>query len=113
MRDTVAAAVDQARFAKVIDRMKEAREAAMNTQDIPNLIQLAGKEFGITENERGGVLQHLIEGKDLSLYGLSNAVTRYSQDVDSYDRATELEGIGYKILTMHPRIWKSINQAAA
>lgn len=113
MRDTVAAAVNQARFAKVIDRMKEAREAAMNTQDIPNLIQLAGKEFGITENERGGVLQHLIEGKDLSLYGLSNAVTRYSQDVDSYDRATELEGIGYKILTMHPRIWKSINQAAA
>lgn len=113
MRDTVAAAVDQARFARVIDQMKEARDAAMNTQDIPNLVQLTGKEFGITEAERGGVLQHLIEGKDLSLYGLSNAVTRYAQDVESYDRSTELEGIGYKILTMPPRIWKSINQAAA
>lgn len=113
MRDTVAAAVDQARFARVIDQMLTAREAAMNTQDIPNLIQLTGKEFGITESERSGVLQHLIEGKDLSLYGLSNAVTRYSQDVDSYDRATELEGIGYKILTMPARIWKTINQAAA
>lgn len=113
MRDTVAAAVDQARFARVIDQMKDAREAAMNTQDIPNLVQLTGKEFGITEAERGGVLQHLIEGKDLSLYGLSNAVTRYAQDVESYDRSTELEGIGYKILTMPPRIWKSINQAAA
>ena len=112
MRDTVAAAVDQARFVKVIDQMKAAREAAMNTQDIPNLVQLTGKEFGITEAERGGVLQHLIEGKDLSLYGLSNAVTRYAQDVESYDRSTELEGIGYKILTMSPRIWKSINQAA-
>lgn len=113
MRDTVAAAVDQARFARVIDQMRTAREAAMNTQDIPNLIQLTGKEFGITESERSGVLQHLIEGKDLSLYGLSNAVTRYSQDVDSYDRATELEGIGYKILTMPERTWKTINQAAA
>ena len=112
MRDTVAAAVDQARFARVIDQMRTAREAAMNTQDIPNLIQLTGKEFGITESERSGVLQHLIEGKDLSLYGLSNAVTRYSQDVDSYDRATELEGIGYKILTMPARTWKTINQTA-
>lgn len=113
MRDTVAAAVDQARFAKVIDQMRTAQETAMNTQDIPNLIQLTGKEFGITEIERSGVLQHLIEGKDLSLYGLSNAVTRYSQDVESYDRATELEGIGYKILTMPARTWKNINQAAA
>lgn len=112
MRDTVAAAVDQARFARVIDQMRTAQEASMNTQDIPNLIQLTGKEFGITESERSGVLQHLIEGKDLSLYGLSNAVTRYSQDVDSYDRATELEGIGYKILTMSARTWKTINQAA-
>ena len=113
MRDTVAAAVDQARFAKVIDLMRTARDAAMKTHDIPNLVQLTGKEFGITESERSGVLQHLIEGKDLSLYGLSNAVTRYSQDVDSYDRATELEGIGYKILTMPTRTWKTINQAAA
>ena len=93
--------------------LQNGAEAKLNTEDIPNLIQLTGKEFGITEDERGGVLQHLIEGKDLSLYGLSNAVTRYAQDVESYDRSTELEGVGYKILTMHPRIWKHINQAAA
>ncbi len=113
IRDTVSAAVDEARFSQVIGLMKQAKEARLDTTDIPNLVQLTGKEFGITESERGGVLQHLIEGKDLSLYGLSNAVTRYSQDVESYDRATELEGVGYKILTMHPRIWKYINQAAA
>ena len=113
IRDTVAAAVDQTRFDKVVDIMKEARDAKLNTQDIPNLVQLTGKSFGINESERGGILQHLIEGNDLSLYGLSNAVTRYAQDVDSYDRSTELEGIGYKILTMSPLIWKHINQAAA
>ncbi len=112
LRDTVAAAVDQARFARVIDLMKEARGAALNTRDIPNVVELTAKEFNITESERGGVLQHLIEGKDLSLYGLSNAVTRYSQDVQSYDRATELEATGYRILTMDPRIFRRINQAA-
>lgn len=113
IRDTVAAAVDQTRFDKVIDIMRNAKDAKLNTADIPNLVQLTGKTFGITENERGGVLQHLIEGNDLSLYGLSNAVTRYAQDVDSYDRSTELEGVGYKILTMDPRIWRHVNQAAA
>ena len=113
IRDTVAAAVDQTRFDKVIDLMKGARDAKLNTQDIPNLVQLTGQKFGITESERGGVLQHLIEGNDLSLYGLSNAVTRYAQDVESYDRSTELEGVGYKILTMSPHIWRYINQAAA
>ena len=113
IRDTVAAAVDQTRFDKVIDMMKQARDAKLNTQDIPNLVQLTGQKFGITESERGGVLQHLIEGNDLSLYGLSNAVTRFAQDVESYDRSTELEGVGYKILTMSPHIWRYINQAAA
>ena len=48
-----------------------------------------------------------------TLYGLSNAVTRFSQDVDSYDRATALEGIGYNILSMPRQQWNRINQMAA
>ncbi len=113
IRDTVSAAVDMARFSRVVELMKDARNAALNTKDLPNVVELTSKEFNIKGEEQGGILQHLIEGKDLSLYGLSNAVTRFSQDVDSYDRATELEGIGYKILTMDPRIFRRINQLAA
>ena len=71
------------------------------------------KDFNITEEESTGVLQRLIEGKDLTLYGLSNAVTRFSQDVDSYDRATALEGIGYNILSMPRQQWNRINQMVA
>ena len=55
----------------------------------------------------------MIEGKDLTLYGLSNAITRHSQDVESYDRATELESIGYNVLSMPLRQWNRINQMAA
>ena len=55
----------------------------------------------------------MIEGNDLTLYGLSNAVTRHSQDVQDYDRATALEGIGYNILSMPARQWSRINQMAA
>lgn len=112
VQDTVRAAIDEAKFHTVIERMRDARSVPMNTVDIPNVVKLACKECGITDAESGGVLQHLLEGKDLSLYGLANAITRHSQDVASYDRASDLEAIGYNILTISPRIWQRINEAA-
>ena len=113
IEDTVKAVVDKARFAQVIDLMRNATEAKMNTADVPKLVKLASKDFGIKDEESTGILQHLIEGKDLTLYGLSNAVTRHSQDVETYDRATQLESIGYKILSMPAPQWNRINQMAA
>ena len=77
--------------------MQEAKAAQMDTHDVPAIVKLASKEFHITDSESTGVLQRLIESNDLTLYGLSNAVTRHSQDVESYDRASELESIGYSI----------------
>ena len=113
IQDTVRAAVDEARFAQVISMMKTAKQVAMNTQDVPGIVRLASREFHITDDESTGVLQHLIEGNDLTLYGLSNAITRHSQDIENYDRATELESIGYNILSMPQRQWNRINQMAA
>lgn len=111
LQDTVRAAVDEARFGRVIDKMRAATQAPLETADVPGVIKLAGSAFGIRETEQPGVLQHLIEGRDMTLYGLANAVTRFSQDVDSYDRATELEGIGYDLMTMPRGRWNGINRA--
>ena len=41
------------------------------------------QSYGINADEQEGILKYLIAGGDLSLYGLSNAVTRASQDVAS------------------------------
>lgn len=54
-------------------------------------------------------MRYLIEGDDLSLYGLSNAVPRTSQDIDSYNRATELEGICWKMAAMKDAEWEGLN----
>ena len=113
VQDTVKAAVDEARFARVLDTMKESTLAKLDTTDIPAVVKLAGSNFGLTETEGKGVLQHLLEDADYTLYGLANAVTRYSQDVDDYDRASKLEAIGYNVMTMSPAMFKHINQAAA
>ena len=112
LQDTVKAAVDEAQFAQVISKMQESKDAMLNTKDIPGVIEMVSSNFKLNDDESPGVMQHLIEEGDFTLYGLANAVTRYSQDVDSYDRATKLEEIGYSILTMSPDLFRRINQAA-
>ena len=76
IQDTVRAAVEEARFSQVVGKMQEAKAAQMDTHDVPAVVKLASKEFHITDSESTGVLQRLIESNDLTLYGLSNAVTR-------------------------------------
>lgn len=110
LEDSVKAAVDQARFAAIVEKMREATEATMEAKVVPQVVELASKEYGMTEAEGKGILGHLIAGGDLSLYGLANAVTRQAQDVESYDRSTELEATGYKIITMAPALWRNLTR---
>lgn len=113
IQDTVRAAVDEARFVHVLGKMRESKQAKLNTANIPSVIKLTSSNFGITEAESEGVFQHLIEDADYTLYGLANAVTRYSQDVESYDRASKLEEIGYSVMTMSPELFRRINHVTS
>ena len=109
LRDTTMAAIDEARFAQVVGRLQETMAVPI-TGKVQDVVQLTSQSYGINADEQEGILKYLIAGGDLSLYGLSNAVTRASQDVASYDRATALEGIGWQVATMEPAQWKEINR---
>ena len=108
LRDITMAAIDEVKFGMVVDTLAASADAKI-TGRIQDVVELTGKEYGLNQGEQDGVLKYLIEGGDLSLYGLSNAVTRYSQDVESYDRATSLEGLGWQIATIGKNKWKEIN----
>ena len=110
LEDSVRAAVSQTSFEKIVGQMREASEVKLQADTVPQVIELTSKEFGFTENEGKGILGRLIEGGDLSLYGLANAVTRHAQDVESYDRSTELEAAGYQIITMSPALWRQLER---
>jgi len=112
LEDSVRAATNEAMFNGIVDRLRETTTAKIEPIVVPRVVELTSKEYGITDGEQRGVLGHLIEGGDLSLYGLANAVTRQAQDVSSYDRSTDLEAIGWKIVTIDPRLWKNINEMA-
>lgn len=113
IEDTVRAAVNQAKFEQIVGRMREATEAHMEVRAVPQVVELAAKEFSLTQDEGNGILGHLIQGGDLSLYGLANAVTRHAQDIDSYDRSTELEATGWRMMTMSPALWRRLNEVNA
>ena len=108
IQDIVKAVVDETRFEKVVSMMREAKEARITTTNIPKMVELGATEFGYTKQEGTGILDYLIRGGDLSLYGFANATTRYAQDVQSYDRSTTLESVGYTILGMSSRQWNQL-----
>jgi hypothetical protein len=108
LRDTTMAAIEEARFAQIIGRLQDSTHAKI-TGRVQDVIELTGKTYALNQPEQDNILNYLIQGGDLSLYGLSNAITRASQDVESYDRATALEGIGWQVATMPEAQWKEIN----
>lgn len=108
LRDAAKAAIEEAQFAKIVDRMRESTGVKI-TGRVQDVVELTGKTYGLNTSEQDSILNYLITGGDLSMYGLGNAVTRASQDVESYDRATELESVGWRIMTMAPAQWKEIN----
>lgn len=112
IRDTVKAVAEQARFEKVVDMMRMAKEAKITTANIPAMVELAGPDFGYSKQEGQGILDYLIRGGDLSLYGFANATTRFAQDVQSYDRSTALESVGYSIMSMSNAKWNKLQNAS-
>lgn len=111
VRDIVMATMTEDLFEKMVEKFNEARNNAI-TGDPVKVIELTAKRFALTDNERGSILNHLISGADLSAYGLSAAITRASQDVESYDRATELERLGGQIIELPPQDWQVLAGAA-
>lgn len=107
VRDTVRAAVDITQFTKIVERMREATGQKIEGNPV-KAVEVASKTFGLNQGESSGILTHLIQGGDLSAYGLLNAITRTAQDVESYDRATELEAMGSKVLALPKSTWKEI-----
>jgi hypothetical protein len=99
VRDLVKFSLSEVTFEKIVNSMRESTERKIENPD--KAIELATKKYSFNEAENSDILKHLIQGGDLTSWGLGNAVTRMAQDVSSYDRSTELEAIGYQIMNQN------------
>jgi hypothetical protein len=92
----------------------EMEEAAQQqiTGDVVKGVEKVGEIFQLSKIETSGVLRNLINSGDLSRYGMMNAVTAFAETVESYDRATEIEALGGRVLDFTKKDWVSIAEAA-
>jgi len=107
VQDTVRAAVDVAKFSMIVDQMRSATEQQIEGNPVA-AVEVLSEKFGYSTVEKSGILTHLIQGGDLSAYGLLNAITRTSQALDDYNRSTELERDGSRVLSLPASTWKTI-----
>lgn len=104
VRDVVEGIFDKGKFESLVQKFAETGDVRL-----PNgveAVEEVANRFKLQEAEKNSVLNYLIEGGDLSVYGLVNAVTRTSTDVESYDRAVELERVGGQIIELPQNVWK-------
>ncbi len=105
-RDALNGLLNGGRFEKFLE---EARGAAEQGIKKPlEVVELTAKRLGLQVSEKESVLQHFIEGGDLSRWGLANAVTQTATDATTYERATELERAGYTVIELPRHEWELI-----
>ncbi len=110
VRDVVEAAVSETTFRLIAQKLQKTREIRL-TGDPVKAVEVLANRYTLNEGERTGVLRHLISEGDLSAYGLVNAVTHFSQDVDDYDRATEFEALGGRLIELSASEWRGVAEA--
>lgn len=110
VQDLVRATMKEVQFKEIIDKLRAAAGEKIEGDPIAAVEVLANR-LSLTDREGGGVLRHLIDGQDLSKWGVVNAVTAYSQEVEDYDRATDFEVFGGKVLELPDQEWHAIAHA--
>jgi len=111
LRDTVKHLLTEAACEEAVERMR--RAAGVPIKQRPDkAVKEVGKKLGLAEGEQDSVLDWLIRNGDLSQWGMVNAITRAAQEIEDYDRATELEKMGGKVLELAGHEWRRVAEAA-
>jgi len=112
VRDHIEAALDEVNFRYDLKLIETAGIKEISG-DIPLVVEEVSKRTGLIESESKAVLDRLIRGGDLSLWGMSQAITNLANETEDYDRVVELERIGGKIIDMLASEWTAINAVKA
>ena len=111
IRDLVRNAISISTFQEAVADMQGAKSNLITGNPV-KAVEVTAKAIGLSENESGSVLNHLIRAGDLSQFGMLNAVTRTAEDVESYDRATEIERLGSSVLYLPTSTWREVATAS-
>lgn len=113
VQDATGAMFNQDRLNVRLDKYRAAGEKQFASRPIEDVVEVTATRYGLSMEEKSGVLQNLIKGGDLSAWGLANAITRTADNkFVSYDRATELEGLGGRVVELSQKEWDSLTKVS-
>jgi len=109
VQDLVSAGLEGELFQQLVIQCERAITGAQIDKPIAAVRELED----LSENEQDGVLTHLIQGGELSQWGMQAAITRFAQQADvGYERQVELEQVGGNIIELPTSQWAAIAEAA-
>jgi hypothetical protein len=96
--DVIAHTLSEEVFDLNLEKMRAANSDEIVTE-IPTVVERMATTYQFSESEQDTILSNFIGGKTNTRWGMANAVTLSSQSDDiSYERASEMERIGGKII---------------
>lgn len=110
LRDTIRHMLNGEAFEKVVGHLRLATQQPVEAR-AQDAVEVAADRFGFNPDEKSSVLERFIQANDRSRWGFANAITRVAEDLKDYDRATEFEALGGKVIELKPEDWVAISHA--
>lgn len=110
-KDVISNALNGIVFKAIFDQIEEAAGLKVEGDHV-KAVERVVRKYDLRESEGKAMMEHLIEGGNLSAWGYVSALTRTARDVGNYDRQVELERVGVQLLKETPAGWKSLAAAA-
>tara|TARA_R100000687_G_C6440007_1_gene160048 strand:- start:347 stop:1462 length:1116 start_codon:yes stop_codon:yes gene_type:complete len=112
LRDTVKKILSHKTREEIISSVNDAA-TSQKTANPMKAVEATAKLFDLTDKETADTTLSFVKLGNYSKWGMVNAVTEIANTNDSYDRASELESIGGKILSMNDDKWYQIATTVA
>ena len=104
VRDAVEYALSPDVFETTLGKMRGAAEIKIAKPT--KAVEVVTKQLQLTKEEGESVLANLIEGGDLTKWGMANAVTALAHKSEDYDRAVAMEKAGTTVIDMPKSSWE-------
>lgn len=113
LRDTTKHMLTEAVVLGSVHKMRDAAETKIPVRPDKMVTEL-GRRMSLSLSESDGVLEFLMNGGDMTQWGMANAFTSMAKEVGEHDgdRSDELERIGGKIISLTQTDWARVADAA-
>lgn len=107
MGDHLSALASRETFNRIVGELRDRADDPLPAE-APRVVESLSARYNLSKPESESCLMALAAGGDMSRWGLANAVTVLANTTQDYDRASDLETLGGKIMTLGERDYRAL-----